>query len=440
MNYTLLSLEQTPPLSVPLRYILTAPLFAVLAALVILLYPDGLGNRWSPPLLGATHFLTLGFAGMVMFGAMQQLLPVLAGVGVPRAQLVSLLLHLFLTLGSLCLGAGLVWRQGLLLHLAMAALGLAVAGFVVLGLMGLRHSRSSHDTVRGMRLAVVAFLITAGLGLYLLSGHALPQVQLGRGLTDLHLGWGLYGWVGLLVIAVAYQVVPMFQLTPNYPARLSRWLVVGLFAALLGWSVAYLLDEQAHPLGQWLLPALQLLVAAGLVLFAVVTFRLQQQRRRRLPDVTLAFWRGGMASLLLAALLWGVAPLGLSLGTRGELMVGVLLVLGFTMSVISGMLYKIVPFLIWLHLNNQLQMAGRWQGRIPNMKQLIPERHARIQFWLHGVMVLMFLGAVLLPKLVWPAALLLLLTSLYLEFNLLRAVRVYRRVLEEARQQESAKD
>jgi hypothetical protein len=133
------------------------------------------------------------------------------------------------------------------------------------------------------------------------------------------------------------------------------------------------------------------------VLFAVQTLVLQARRRRRLADVTLDFWRLAMLSLLLAVGSWGALPF--LPAARLELAVGLLFFVGFAVSAVNGMLYKIVPFLIWLHLNNRLQRSGRWQGRVP---ALAP-----------------------------PAALALLLSALGLWWNLLLALRLYRRLLRE---------
>src|SRR5512139_3507256 len=105
MSYNALSLAQTPPLSVPLRYLLTAPLFAAAAGVVVMLFPDVFMSRWTPAALAATHLLTLGFLAMTMFGALQQLLPVLAGSTIPRASLFSAVIHLALTSGTLLLTA-----------------------------------------------------------------------------------------------------------------------------------------------------------------------------------------------------------------------------------------------------------------------------------------------------------------------------------------------
>lgn len=44
-----LSLDQAPPISVPFRFFLTAPLFIFCAGLLLLIYgPDALISRWSP--------------------------------------------------------------------------------------------------------------------------------------------------------------------------------------------------------------------------------------------------------------------------------------------------------------------------------------------------------------------------------------------------------
>src|SRR5690606_7013414 len=104
------------------------------------------------------------------------------------------------------------------------------------------------------------------------------------------------------VVVVAWQVVPMFQMTPLYPPMLRRWLAAGLFA-LLGWhSLANLLRL---PLAQ--LPAL--LLAAALATFALITLRLLGQRRRKVGDACLDFWRLGMLALLVAAVLGAASAL-----------------------------------------------------------------------------------------------------------------------------------
>lgn len=105
---------------------MTAPLFGLLASL-LLLYdgPHLLMNRWYPSTLALTHLITLGFITMVMFGAMLQLLPVLAGSPVPRPIFVSSTLHILLTLGTLSLASGFITGWAWMMVSALILLGLS---------------------------------------------------------------------------------------------------------------------------------------------------------------------------------------------------------------------------------------------------------------------------------------------------------------------------
>ena len=119
-----LSLKQTPPLSAPLRFFLTAPLFAFLAALLLLFSgPTALASRWSPALLAITHLLTLGFITMSMMAALLQMLPVLAGTPAKQPRLVAWLVHVPLSVGTLLLASGLAagWKIAMLASLPLLA-------------------------------------------------------------------------------------------------------------------------------------------------------------------------------------------------------------------------------------------------------------------------------------------------------------------------------
>ena len=149
MKNASLSLAQTPPLSIPLRFFLTAPLFAVACGVTLLwVGPDALSSRWHPALLASTHFLTLGFLAMIMMGALQQLTPVLMGAQISRPVLFSAIIHLLLIVGTLALTGGWLWQKPGLFTLAAVLLGLAVTGFILVLLMTLRKARSGHATVR----------------------------------------------------------------------------------------------------------------------------------------------------------------------------------------------------------------------------------------------------------------------------------------------------
>ena len=138
-----------------------------------------------------------------------------------------------------------------------------------------------------------------------------------------------------------------------------------------------------------------------------------------------------MASLLAGALLWLLTPWvpALAQAPQIEWLLGILLIFGFAVAVINGMLYKIVPFLAWFHL--QAQLLGR--AKVPTMKQLLPEVRIRRQFWAYLAALLTLLAAAVYPT-VFPysAALAVGVTGVWLGVNLARVWRMYRWTLRQA--------
>ncbi len=428
MNTANLALQQTPPLSVPIRFFITAPLFGILASLLLIyIGPDIFSSRWGLNILALTHLFTLGFVSMIMFGAILQLLPVVAGTIIPKPVLTSSIIHILLTVGSLSLTSGFIFGQDFLLRIAIVLLGLSFFSFVAI--VGYCLIQVKGNIIIGMRLALLALLITAGLGIGLVVrfayGITLPLAMI---LANIHLTWGLVGWVGLLIIAIAYQVVPMFQITPQYNTKLMRWLIPILFLVLLLWTLAYLWLENNKLVG-WI----SILIGLGLAVFGAKTLHLQIKRLRKIPDVTLNFWRVGAVGLLLSIILWITGIIWTELANQPfyPLLLFILFVGGFVLMVIQGMLYKIVPFLVWLHLQNQQLNPLRTVNmiRIPHMKQIISPKSAQRQFWVYLIALFCSILTLQFPNLIYLTGIILLVAFILLEYNLLKALKLYRSVL-----------
>ena len=419
-----LSLQQAPPFSVPARFLVSAPLFGLIAALVLLWHgPEIISHRWTPEILAVTHFLTLGFLAMSMLGAMMQLLPVLMGIVIPRAVFFSSVIHTPLFLGSLSLGLAWLLQINQLFIIAIFLLGFSFTVFIVVATDRLLCSANRHVTRSMMMLALLALLITACLGIYLSMGHSVQTFPLARQLTDLHLSWGLFGWVLLLIMAVAYQVIPMFQITAEYPVLHQRLMGWSVFAALSGLSLTYI-----WPLGI-LKTVSSILLAGCLIIFALTTLWVLHKRRRLLADTTMRFWQLAMISLLLLTVAWLAATLiNLDLPV---FLLGILMIHGFAMTTINGMMYKIIPFIIWLHLsvhNKNLRDKGKRESqvKVPHMRKIIPEAAGLWQFRFHLFSLVLLIMATIWPLwFFYPAALLLAIAQAFLLFNLLKAVHFY---------------
>lgn len=415
-----LSFEQAPPLSVPFRFFLTAPLFGVAAGL--LLFVEGgamLGSRWMPSALAGTHLMVAGFMLQAMCGALLQFVPVAAGGNIWRPGLVAGLVHPVLAVAATLLAAAFLTGSPLLFLSAAYGFVLALGVYLLVVGFALWRTAAHGATIAALRIALAGLFVTLLLGVTLATGLAHGSNLPFLALTDMHAAWGLGGWALILVVGVSYYVVPMFQLTPAYPAWLARGIPLLLLATLLLWTAQIFGFSDSARISL-------LLGGLGVAgIFAAETLHLQSRRRRKVSDTTLLFFRMAMICLLavlLSVLLFAMQPVLWS-DPRSAVWLGMLALVGVFASAISGMLYKIMPFLIWLHL----QRLGGLNALPPTMNQMIAERVMRRHFYVHLGALTLLLMAVWQPALARPAGLAFVLDCAFLTFNQLIAVRVYLR-------------
>lgn len=414
-----LAYEETPPLSAPLRFFLTAPLFGIAAGLLLLADSELLVSRWTPGALSVVHLFAAGFMLQVMLGALLQIMPVVVGAGFPAPLRIATITHALVGTGAASLAYGL----GSGTPGAIITGGILLAGglvtFLLAGALALSRTapaQGASRTPRDLRLALVALALTTLLGIVLAfalgRGLALP-VPL-PALVDLHAVWAWLGWGGLLLAATSWVVVPMFQITPAYPTRFTQLWAPLTLAVLVLWSIGLVAGAG------WIVGGLGsvLLVFAGG--FAVQTLKLQRSTRRSTPDAPFRAFRLSMLTLVasLAALLVSL----LHDGEQWPVLAGVLVLHGTFAGAISAMLYKIVPFLTWLHLTQA-------KIRAPNMKKLLPDVLIRRQILVHTVALGALVLAVFVPPLTPIAGVLVTVEFAWLLLNLLHAVREWHRAV-----------
>ena len=294
MNVSGLSLDKAPPIDTPLRFFLAAPVFGVLAGLLLIGYPELLTNRWLPATLAFTHLLTLGVGTMVMLGALFQVLPVASNRAVAGDQAIAPWVHRGMVWGTLTLAAGFLTSRGWLFGLAALLLATGFGLFVSAFGTGLIRARPAGDTTITLRLAALSLVATLVLGGMQLSLHLWPEASLYEPhQTLLHAFVGGFGWVLLLVMAVSFQVIPMFHVAPAFPRWVCRQLTLVIFAA----NAAVLLAGQ--PVAAVALP----LTLMAAILYASEALKVLITRKRKLVDYTVRFWQLGLSQLIAASLL-----------------------------------------------------------------------------------------------------------------------------------------
>lgn len=416
----LLSFDQGPPISAPLRFFLTAPLFAISAGLLLLWSgPDVFASRWTPQALALTHLVTVGFMMQVVMGAMQQLLPVMAGANIRRPLLVATTVHAAITLGGILLALAFMTSMPLLYGCAVVALGSGTLIFIGAALHALQGVPAASSITRGLRLALLGLFMTVGIGLFNAASMgwsiAVPLQQL----ANVHLGWGFVGWGCAILAVVSFVAVPMFQQTHPYPNWFNRGFPALAVAIVSLWTLAELTGYASSAVA----------LAIGVVLLAaslaLITLKLLITSKRPKVDAVQLLWRVGMISALVACALWLLAQASDTVADwqSWPLLFGALVLFGGFMPVILGMLYKIVPFLVWLHLQN----LGHGRLMAPNMKKVLAEKYIHGQMQAHFVAYGLLLLAIIWPTwLVYPAGAALVFANGWLLRNLITALTVYR--------------
>jgi len=369
-----LRLEQAPPLSIPLRFFLVAPVALVVAGALLVWGGDTLiWTRFGATTAALLHLGTLGFLASVMLGALYQMIPVVAGAPVPIVRSAHVVhVALVLGVGALVLGFAAASHLGMLV--AAAALGSTFVLFVAPVAVALARAPTKSATVHGMRLAVTGLvaLVTLGVLMALARSSGAPTPRY-AGWMSAHIALGLVVWVGGLLTAVSFQVVPMFYLTPSFPRWAERAIVGSVALSLVATLVAV-----AANLGDRFTAFAALPGALGVfVLHPLATLRGIRRRRRKRPDPSLRFWQAGLGFGLLA--FPGALAAVLADDSRWPVLFGWLVVWGWAGLIVHGMLTRIVPFLVWFHRFSAL--VGR--APVPPMRRLLPDSFARTGLGLH---------------------------------------------------------
>ncbi|MDZ7289449.1 MAG: hypothetical protein ONB44_21935 [candidate division KSB1 bacterium] len=395
-----LTTSYAPPFAlVRNHFIVSIVAYFLLTLALVIVAPWMQGHYFQPHLLGLTHLATLGWISMIMMGALYQLVPVVLETKLWSARLAQFTFWLFLPgatgmivhLWDYRTGPGL-WGFGLLTLVAFAL-------FVTNLLATLAQVEKWNITGIHILAALVTIILAAALGValaYNLWKTYLPGDHLHYLRAHAHLAF--LGWVLLVVMGVAYKLIPMFALAHGYSMTAGKWAfglvsfaTVGLMTA---WSFSLFAGHAANSNRLEIFYAL--LLATGIAAFLWQMWLVYRHRRRKQADVSmhhtvLSFIFLGLATALGVTQFFLPVRWPQAVREGCILLYGWLAVIGFAGFIIVGQMYKIVPFLVWF--NKYSDKVG--QATVPMLKEMFDEQLAKIEL---GLMLAGFLiAAVALP-------------------------------------------
>lgn len=410
-----LSVDQAPPLNAPVRFFITAPLFGILAG-ILMFFSDSatLMSRYSIDSIVITHAMTIGFLGFVILGAITQMLPVLAGAKIKNVEFVAKYSHALLTIGVISMLIGLMAQSKIFNIIALLGLGLGFFMMLSSIAISLKSVKNFNATVRGIATSVVFGFFIVIMGLYLLSSYIFEDIsQLHMMIANVHSVWAIFGFCGVLIIGVAFQVLPMFYVAPKFKQFCKKRVVWLVSTGLFLWLLLTLFYEEYTLFAK-------LWIALFFWAFATTVLLKLYRRRRPISDVTVWYWRSAGIFLILGTFLWIFDEYFMH---KYIVMVAILIGGGFILSIMIGMMYKIIPFLVWFHLNSMGYMS------IPTMNEMIDKNLAKLQFILFTSSLAGFVFAFYMPEILNVAAFSFTLSMVLLEYNVILPILIYRKTL-----------
>jgi len=284
---------------------------------------------------------------------------------------------------------------------------LSILSAIAISLKGVGHFTA---TVRGIATSIFFAFAIVLMGLYLLYGFITQDItQLHMIVTNIHSVWAIFGFGVILIIGVAFQILPMFYVAPKFKRFCKKRVVWLITTGLMLWlflSVFY--EEYTLFAKSW--------IALFIWAFATTVWLKLSKRRRPISDVTVWYWRVASVFLTLGSFVW---IFGEYFKNEYIVMVAILIGGGFILSIMVGMLYKIVPFLVWFHLNAQGYMS------IPTMNEMINKNLARLQFVLQIGALVGFIFSFYIPEMLKMSALSFIASMMILEYNIIVPTIVY---------------
>lgn len=382
-----IDIGRAPANSIVLPFFGAGALFYLALSILLLLSgADWSGYYFTPHLLALVHTAALGWGSMVIFGASYQILPVICGrdlfsPGLARASFICL------TTGVLFLAPSFWWfTPGWTMitggaSVVVAAILYNVNAFCTTG------ACKRYSTQRLFILSSACWLLlttTAGLLLAINLGH--PFIFRNHlDLLKLHAHAGLAGWFLLLITGVSTKLVPMFLLGKSSK---TRWLYISFGAQNTG-LLLFIIDGLANG-PSYRFPLYAALVALGIIAWMIWLIDCFKNRARKAIDwpmkhVLLSFPFLLLSFLLIPLVYYNARP-------KWALVYGLFLFLGWITSILLGMTFKILPFIVW---------NGRYKNlngkiKIPMPKQLYNEQWVSYQLISHlSALLLLIVGVVL---------------------------------------------
>ena len=330
------SRDFAPPLNLIAPFFKFGVIFYLLSMMALLFFEPTFTYQ-QMDVAGWIHLFLLGFVMMIIFGAMAQLIPVVLEVGHVVVDVYYIILPL-LGIGASVMVAGFWFMPALLPYGGLLVL-VAMMIFAFENIVTLKKTTLKTLTVRTVAWSNGYLLlgILTGFAIALgLAGDLIIDVTL---MLKAHVYAVLGGYVMLTIMGLSLTLIPMFSLAHGFDEtpikKAFNLLIVGVATVFLG----ALLETV------WMMYVGYLVSFAGVLFYIWQIYIIAKLTVRKERDI----WAKSMI-FAFGSLVFSMMTGAVALVTNDQAMLHTsvwFFLLGFVSSMITGHLYKIVPFLVW---------------------------------------------------------------------------------------------
>ena len=370
-----------PTVSLPLMFVVTGLLALFTGAAWVVAQPGILATyHYNQNTIAVTHLFVLGWLCSIVMGAMYQLVPVALETRLYSERLarVQFIFHVVGFVGMVWMFR--VWNMKQVGNFG-ALLTVGVGLFVYNIVRTLIRVPKWNVVATAITAAVVWLSLTVAAGLLIATAKYTASINLVSRFNPIsamhaHAHLGVVGFFLMLIVGVSYKLVPMFTLSELQNPRRAVW-SVGLLNLGLAGSFATVLASS-----RWK-PAFAAVIMVALALYGRELAAILRARKRRALDWGIKYFQTAMALLVPTAglglvLAWPDLPLNTFTGQL-ENAYGFLGLMGVVSFAVIGMLYKIIPFLIWF--GTYSQHIGR--SRVPALAEMYSTRLQAVGYWIY---------------------------------------------------------
>jgi len=359
------SSEFAPPLKLIAPFFKYGVVFYLLSMIGLLFFEPSFSYQ-EMSVAGWVHMFLLGFVMMVIFGAMAQLIPVVLETGHVVVDVYYIILPL-LGIGTVMMMAGFWLIPSLLPYGGLLVL-VSMIIFAFENIATLKKSELKTLTVDTVKWSngylllgiLTGFAISLGL-----AGNLSIDVEM---MLKAHVYAVLGGYVMLTIMGLSLILIPMFSLAHGFEEepiqRAFKILISGVATVFFGALFGY----------EWIMYLGYLSSFAGVLFYLWQIYIIAKLTVRKEFDIwakSMIFAFGSLVFSMMAGIV--------ALVTGAESMLHTAIwffLLGFVSSMITGHLYKIVPFLVWFE--RFAPLVGK--EKVPMLHEMYSKKGAAVMF------------------------------------------------------------